>query len=60
MVLARVELGAGGGALLGNLDTALRQATGLPVSSAEDPLACVVLGTGLCLENMKVLKSVLI
>ena len=50
----------GGGALLGNLDYTLRHATGLPVSIAEDPLSCVVLGTGRCLENLKALKSVLI
>ncbi len=50
----------GGGALLGNLDYVLRRATGLPVSIADDPLSCVVLGTGRCLEEMKVLKDILI
>ena len=50
----------GGGALLGNLDFVLRAATGLPVSLADDPLSCVALGTGRCLEEMKVLKNVLI
>lgn len=50
----------GGGALLGNLDHRLREATGLPISIADDPLSCVVLGTGLCLENLKVLKSILV
>ena len=50
----------GGGALLGNLDHVLRRATGLPVSIADDPLSCVVLGTGRCLEEMKVLKDILI
>jgi rod shape-determining protein MreB len=50
----------GGGALLGNLDHVLRQATGLPVSIADDPLSCVALGTGRCLEDLKHLKSVLI
>ncbi|MBT5264839.1 MAG: rod shape-determining protein MreB, partial [Rhodospirillaceae bacterium] len=49
----------GGGALLGNLDYVLRHATGLPVSIADDPLSCVALGTGRCLEEMKVLKHVL-
>ena len=49
----------GGGALLGNLDVVLRNATGLPVSIADDPLSCVVLGTGRCLEEMKTLKHVL-
>jgi rod shape-determining protein MreB len=49
----------GGGALLGNLDVVLRNATGLPVSIADEPLSCVVLGTGRCLEEMKTLKHVL-
>ena len=49
----------GGGALLGNVDFVLRHATGLPVSIADDPLSCVVLGTGRALEEMKRLKNVL-
>ncbi|SNB61419.1 rod shape-determining protein MreB [Arboricoccus pini] len=49
----------GGGALLGNLDFVLRHATGLPVSLAEDPLNCVAIGTGRCLEEMSTLKHVL-
>jgi rod shape-determining protein MreB and related proteins len=50
----------GGGALLGNLDFVLRHSTGLPVSIADDPLSCVVLGCGRCLEEMRALKAVLI
>ena len=50
----------GGGALLGNLDRLLREQTGLPVSIADDPLSCVALGTGRCLEELKTLKDVLI
>ncbi|MEC7942493.1 MAG: rod shape-determining protein [Pseudomonadota bacterium] len=49
----------GGGALLGNIDVVLRDATGLPVSLAEEPRSCVALGTGRCLEEMKTLKDVL-
>jgi len=49
----------GGGGLLSNLDYVLRHATGLPVSIADDPLSCVVLGTGRALEEMKRLKDVL-
>jgi rod shape-determining protein MreB len=49
----------GGGALLGNLDYVLRHSTGLPVLIADDPLSCVVLGTGRCLEEMEALKAVL-
>ncbi|MEZ5902223.1 MAG: rod shape-determining protein [Alphaproteobacteria bacterium] len=50
----------GGGSLLSNLDFILRHATGLPVTIADDPLLCVVLGTGHALEEMKTLKGVLI
>jgi rod shape-determining protein MreB len=49
----------GGGALLNNLDYVLRHSTGLPVSVAPDPLTCVVMGTGRCLEEMRILRSVL-
>ena len=49
----------GGGALLGNLDRVLRNATGLPVSIADEPLQCVALGTGRALEELKTLKGVL-
>jgi rod shape-determining protein MreB len=49
----------GGGALLGNIDFLLRHSTGLPVSIADDPLSCVVLGTGRALEEMKRLRDVL-
>lgn len=37
----------GGGALLSGLDELIRQATGLPVRVAEDPITCVALGTGM-------------
>ena len=50
----------GGGALLGNLDRVFREATGLPVSIADEPLSCVALGTGRALEEMKTLKNVLL
>jgi len=49
----------GGGALLTNLDQVLRNATGLPVSIAENPLACVVKGTGRALEDLSTFKNVL-
>jgi rod shape-determining protein MreB len=49
----------GGGALLGNMDYVLRASTGLPVSIADDPLSCVALGTGRCLEEMKTMRPVL-
>jgi rod shape-determining protein MreB and related proteins len=50
----------GGGALLGNLDRVLRHSTGLYVSIADDPLACVARGTGRTLEEMRSFKSLLI
>jgi rod shape-determining protein MreB len=49
----------GGGALLHNLDLVLRHATGLPISIADEPLSCVVLGTGKALEDVKALSHVL-
>ncbi|MEO0361799.1 MAG: rod shape-determining protein [Pseudomonadota bacterium] len=49
----------GGGALLGDLDVALREQTGLAVSLAEEPLHCVALGTGKALEHRAALKHVL-
>ena len=51
---------AGGGALIKNLDKLLSQKTGMPVYIAQDPLDCVVKGTGKTLEDLDRLKSVLI
>jgi len=42
----------GGGALLRDLDRLLMEETGLPVWIAEDPLTCVVRGSGMALESM--------
>jgi len=50
----------GGGALLKNLDKRLKEETGLPIIIAEDPLSSVVLGSGKALENIDVLKEVMI
>ncbi len=49
---------AGGGALLRNMDQLLREETGLPVVIAEDPLSCVVLGSGKVLDELDLLKQV--
>ena len=49
----------GGGALLYRLDQVLRDATGLPVVVAEEPLQCVALGTGRALEEIRRLRNVL-
>ena len=49
----------GGGALLGDLDLALREQTGLAISVADDSLSCVALGTGKALEYEKQLRHVI-
>lgn len=49
---------AGGGAYLRNLDVLLAEETGLPVVIAEDPLSCVVLGSGKVLDELDLLKRV--
>lgn len=51
---------AGGGSLLWGLDRLVSQETGMPVYMAEDPLTAVAIGTGKVLENIEVLKRVLI
>ena len=50
----------GGGALLKNFDDRIRDETGLPVTIAENPLACVVLGTGKMLHDFDLLQRVAI
>ena len=47
---------SGGTALLRNLDKLIVSATGVPVHVAEDPLLCVVRGTGVALENIDLYK----
>jgi rod shape-determining protein MreB len=49
---------AGGGALLHNLDVLLREETGLPIIVAENPLTTVVMGTGMVLDELILLKEV--
>jgi rod shape-determining protein MreB len=51
---------AGGGALLRGLDQRLREETGMPIHIAEDPMTSVVRGSGKALEEMRVLKKVLV
>jgi rod shape-determining protein MreB and related proteins len=50
---------AGGGALLKGLDELIAHETEVPVHIADDPLSCVVLGTGKVLEDFATLKRVL-
>jgi len=51
---------AGGGALLKNLDVLLREETKLPITITEDPLSTIVLGSGMVLDNLAMLKEVTI
>jgi rod shape-determining protein MreB len=50
----------GGGALLKGLDKLLREETGLPITITEDPLSTVVLGSGKALDNIDILREVMI
>ena len=50
----------GGGALLTNLDRLVAKETGMPVLVSEDALSCVGEGTGMSLENLNLLKRVVI
>jgi rod shape-determining protein MreB and related proteins len=50
----------GGGALLKNLDILLHQETGLPIKIADDPLSTVVMGSGRALDNLNILKEVMV
>ena len=49
---------AGGGALIRGLDLLLSDATGLPVIVAENPLEAVAVGTGMYLENLRLLDQI--
>jgi rod shape-determining protein MreB len=51
---------AGGGANLKGLDILLAHETQMPVMVAEDPLTCVVRGAGVVVEDLELLKDVLI
>ncbi len=50
----------GGGALLKNLDKLLRDETGLPIIVADDPLSSVVMGSGSVLDNLDILREIMI
>jgi rod shape-determining protein MreB len=49
---------AGGGSLLKGLDILIREETELPIAIAEDPLTCVVRGTGKVLDELDLLKQI--
>lgn len=50
----------GGGALLRGLDRHIIEQTGMPVNIAENPLDCVALGAGAVLDQMEMLRNVMI
>jgi len=50
----------GGGALLKNLDVLLQEETGLPFVIPDDPLTAVVLGSGKALDELDLLKNVML
>ncbi|NLZ91236.1 MAG: rod shape-determining protein, partial [Clostridiales bacterium] len=50
----------GGGALLKGMDKRVKEETGMPVNIAENPLDCVVMGTGKALEELNLLRRVLV
>jgi rod shape-determining protein MreB and related proteins len=50
---------AGGGALLRLMDERLRRETQIPVHVAEEPLMCVAIGSGRCLEEIEYYRSAL-
>ena len=49
----------GGASLLKNIDKLIAKETGLPVVVADDPLACVAIGTGKALENEELFSTML-
>ena len=47
----------GGGSKLRNIDTLLTKVTGVPCEVANEPLECVVKGTGIAIENLDSFKK---
>jgi rod shape-determining protein MreB len=51
---------SGGSSLLKNIDKLMTHTTGVPCHVAEDPLLCVVRGTGVAVENIELYKRSII
>jgi len=50
----------GGGSLLKNLDVLLREETKVPITVSENPLFSVAMGAGKALDNLSILKEVIV
>jgi rod shape-determining protein MreB and related proteins len=59
-ILDRGIVLTGGGALLKNMDKLLREETKVPIAVTEDPLSAVVHGAGKALEDISILKEVMV
>jgi rod shape-determining protein MreB len=55
-IINRGMILSGGGSLLNKIDELVSKATGVPCYVADEPLLCVVRGTGIALENLDVYK----
>ena len=51
---------SGGGALLRNLDQLITKTIGVPCYVADDPLRCVVRGSGKVLDNLDIYKKTIL
>jgi rod shape-determining protein MreB and related proteins len=59
-ILERGIVLTGGGALLKNMDKLLREETKVPITVAEDPMSAVAHGAGKALEDLSILKEVMV
>ncbi|RKY83460.1 rod shape-determining protein [candidate division KSB1 bacterium] len=59
-ILDRGIILTGGGALLKGIDERIKEETNLPIIVADDPLTCVVRGTGKILDNIEAYSKILL
>lgn len=58
-IMGRGIVLTGGGALLHGLPERLYAETGMPIAVSDQPLLCVAIGAGRCLENPKALRNMI-